>query len=184
MEPKLSQLVELRHVRADSYIGSNFSSLFVRPGDRLNLTCSIAAPKQTDFVYWYKNKEPVQFDTPKVIPSAASTWEGEKERNLQLLAGSSHSNDDEGARAAEDIGPSRGSGGGEGSKGAARTRDEPKVIRSTATFLIKSAQLNDTANYTCLVSTLSGPSTGRPAGRFLWLSLRPHSSCLRASPSA
>lgn len=61
VEPKLSQLIELRMVNAESRI-SNFSSLYIRPNDQINLTCTIEAPQKTDFVYWYKNKESIYFD--------------------------------------------------------------------------------------------------------------------------
>ena len=106
VEPKLSKLVELRHVRAQSFIGSNFSSQFVRPGEQLELSCTIEAPQRTEFVHWFKNKQPVFFEAPRVGKQSGA--------------------------------PARGA----------------KLVRSNSRFAIKSVQLNDTANYTCLVSRI------------------------------
>lgn len=64
VEPKLRRLVELQMVEASSHI-SNFTSLFIRPNEQLNVTCTIESAQQTDFVYWYKNKEPILFDNLK-----------------------------------------------------------------------------------------------------------------------
>ena len=120
MEPKLSRLVELRIVEANSRI-SNLTQLYLRPNGVLNLTCSIQAPQQTDFVYWYKNKQPIQFDNLKQRSTASSS---SSSRRLTALPPDNSS---------EQVA-------------------FPAPVRSSSTLLIKRVQLNDTANYTCLVS--------------------------------
>lgn len=54
-------------VEASSQINgsANNRTLVVRLNERLNLTCAIEAPQKTDFVYWYRNNQPVQFDNWK-----------------------------------------------------------------------------------------------------------------------
>ena len=145
-EPKLSQLVELRHVHADSFIGSNFSTLFVKPNELLNLTCFISAPRKTEFVYWYKNKEPIKFDSPKSLPLPVSTsgaklatakrkalLEREQQKQQQKLQ--VHANEN-----------------GNGNGKEHESEKAQLCFHSTSTLIIKRVQLNDTANYTCLVS--------------------------------
>lgn len=83
MEPKLSRVIELRMVEAISRI-SNFTSLFVRPNEVLNVTCFIEAPQDTDFVYWYRNKDPIQFDNLKLRRGTSSkTGQIDRERQLR-----------------------------------------------------------------------------------------------------
>lgn len=134
VEPKLSRLVELRIVQAESAI-SNFSSLFARPDERLELTCSIEAPQQTDFVYWYKNKEPIQYD--KLRNSRRFTSSATGHRQQQVVGESEEEH---------------------------RKRKELEMFHSQSSLIIRRVQLNDTANYTCLVSTFW--RSGAP--RSLW----------------
>lgn len=204
LEPKLSRLVELRMARAESSI-SNFSSLFVRPGELVRLTCSVRAPQPTSFVYWYKNaKEVVLFDSHLSRESASSSdGAGESraarpkssklESGLNALSSPSSSVSvssstssiasaksspsasasskpgqmknlisahDKGARQRAGVKKSRpieeeaGSvGAAAAAAAAANDEDALASVRSSSTLIIKQAQSNDTANYTCLVST-------------------------------
>lgn len=123
MEPKLSRLLELRMARAESTI-SNFSSLFVRPGEPVSLTCTVWAPQATSYVYWYKNsREVLLFDSNL------------RRQALGAPASRFASAEPERARPA-------------GRQEEAR----PLVVESSSSLIIRQAQSNDTANYTCLVS--------------------------------
>lgn len=70
---------------------SNFSSLFVHPTDTINLTCNIEAAQQTDFVYWYKNKETIQFDNLKLRHSTTISKKKKKKEN----SNNNNNNEDE-----------------------------------------------------------------------------------------
>lgn len=63
---------------------SNFTSLFVRPNEVLNVTCFIEAPQDTDFVYWYKNKDPIQFDNLKPRRRTSLSSKGQKDKGGQF----------------------------------------------------------------------------------------------------
>lgn len=93
--PKLSHLIELRMVEAESRI-SNLSSLFVRLNDLVNITCTMESPHKTDFVYWYKNKEPIYYDNLRTTARTKRTMkvyddESDKIKNLIIAVGPSPS---------------------------------------------------------------------------------------------
>lgn len=200
MEPKLSRVVELRMVEANSRI-SNFTSLFVRPNETLNVTCLIEAPHETDFVYWYKNKDPIQFDNLKLRRFASKQdSRGQKvnserktspagvfkSKNTFISAGSSSykqnnsrannsserpnlnaKKSDANRQLTEDeleSGPNY-SGSNEeqeeredeeeNGSDSDESQDErqAQLLRSSSSLIIKQTQVNDSANYTCLVSS-------------------------------
>lgn len=201
MEPKLSRVIELQMVEANSRI-SNFTSLFVRPNEFLNVTCLIEAPHETDFVYWYKNKDPIQFDNLKLRRAVsrqdsrerqtssgkkASQTGGSKLKSTYITAGSSshrqsnskvlsRTNDsseqqnlnakrsNENERLTEN-GPIYSDTNEEEEEEEKAEEDngsnsndfqdekQPLLLRSSSSLTIKQTQLNDTANYTCLVSS-------------------------------
>lgn len=58
LEPKISRLIYLNVVQARSQIGDNSSApIYLRLNDKLNLTCTVFAPEQPDYIYWYKNNQ-------------------------------------------------------------------------------------------------------------------------------
>lgn len=104
MEPKLSQTLELRMLQSRSRI-SNLTSLFVKPGEPINLTCTIEAPDEGDFVYWYKNKESIQFDNLKARRLEANKLKAGRAKRMVIVIrrrGSSSGDDQKGAAAADD----------------------------------------------------------------------------------
>lgn len=141
---------------------SNFSSIFVHPGGTINLTCNIEASQQTDFVYWYKNKETIQFDNLKLrhstIDSNNNNNNGYNRKSNKLPKPSpvvyiepdwQQLNEDE-----HDSEPAK----NDTAQGK-RKLDEDELeettvryYRSSSTLIIERASSNDTANYTCLVS--------------------------------
>lgn len=114
-------------VEASSQIG-NFSSMFVRPNEQVTLTCSIEAPQPTDFVYWYKNDKPIHFDKLKSRRSAKHRAQLIESANQQLVDESDGPEDMQSALPANHL------------------------VKSSSALIIKRTQLNDSANYTCLVS--------------------------------
>lgn len=211
-------------VEAESRI-SNLSSLFVRTNDVINITCTIEAPHKTDFVYWYKNKEPILYDNLRTKSSPTSSSARQKRsikssaqidktvpielliganrsgrratRMLQRSHKSSHSSsdsksqsdinnsadeqdedddDDDGDDTTSSPLPSdivhfrpnrthtKGSTTSNSSSvrpssfptskiAKAKARNEKELVRSSSSLVIKVAQQNDTANYTCVVSS-------------------------------
>lgn len=151
-------------VEAQSDLG-NLSEVYARLGDPIRLVCSIEAPQPTDFVYWYKNDSPVQFDNLKsrrkvgaVEPNGSfvsrisrdirgALVEDEalrrprkrsKWRKGELVASINELRDEEDEVAAT----------------AAREDDKNwSPVRSSSSLAIQQASANDTGNYTCLVSS-------------------------------
>lgn len=139
---------------------SNFSSIFVHPGGTINLTCSIESPQQTDFVYWYKNKETIQFDSLKLrhstIDSNNNKGNNRKSNKLPkpspvvyIEPGWQQLNEDD-----HDSEPAK-SDTAQGQLELDEDELEETTVRyyrSSSTLIIERASSNDTANYTCLVS--------------------------------
>lgn len=170
VEPKLSRSIELRMVEARSDLG-NLSEIFVRPGDPIRLVCSIEAPEPTDFVYWYKNESPVQFDNLKSRQTGQPDASG-LEAPGGFVSGISRdwpSSADESEVLREAEGRERRAGENdepawrinelqdeleqrsERPKHARRKNWSP--VRSSSSLTVGLASANDTGNYTCLVSS-------------------------------
>lgn len=173
MEPKLSRLVELRMVRAHSFI-SNFSSLFVRPGELVNLTCTIRAAHKTNFVYWYKNvKEVVLFDgNLRPLPARNSTDMAASRRpgslkQRQKAAAAAAANDTSRKSSAPlknviSVEEANANANAAAKQHSASETSAPAAHWSSSSLIIKQAQPNDTANYTCMVSRSQLISTSSP----------------------
>lgn len=151
---------------------SNLTSLFVRPGDQINLTCTIEAPEESDFVYWYKNKESIQFDNLKarrlhhlakkntkrgpgrprraliVRSETADHRASDHEQLAKLRMRMDELEESDNIRQKNKQQPEEEEGDGE-----ADTKEGQKLHRFTSALLIKRSQANDTANYTCQVSS-------------------------------
>lgn len=83
MQPKLSRVVRLEMLDAASRLVPNVSALTVRPGEPVRVACLIEAPQQTEFVYWYKNQEPIQFDDLRAKRTRAGSAKHEEEQQQQ-----------------------------------------------------------------------------------------------------
>jgi len=170
VEPKLSKVVELRLVEASSHI-SNFSSLFVRLNEQLNVTCTIEAPQKTDFVYWYKNKQPIQYDQLKRVgqeAAAASVQDPYIRRATRSASPRGGGKPSVPPDLAQDEGPASKAEQGEEEEEEAEEREEggqwrgkQQLVQSKSLLTIKRAKLNDTANYTCQVSIRERPDFGQ-----------------------
>lgn len=151
MEPKLSHLIELQIVEAKSRIvnanrdasktSDNLNAIFIRPYESLTLTCIVEAPQETDFVYWYKNKEVARYEqlnskSTNQHPSSSVYIQANKHEpeSTELRSRGAHSESNQVKKL--------------------QSQDQLRLTKSisTSNLTIEEIQPNDTANYTCLVS--------------------------------
>lgn len=133
----------------DTSIRANLSALLVRLGEQIHLTCSIETADVTDFVYWYKNKEPIQYDqlrplsdklnkisklTSNRIPTV-KLHHNNYQQKQQQLKNRHHLNQ--------------------------TASIEPVLLTSSSSLSLGAALLNHTGNYTCAVSFTTNKQTKR-----------------------
>lgn len=124
----------------DTSIRANLSAFLARPGEQIHLTCSIETPDVTDFVYWYKNKQPIQYDQLRPLSdklNKLAKLTSNRIPTVKLHNNNNYHNQVKNNRL---------------NRTSLKSSIEPTLLHSNSTLSLGASQLNDTANYTCAVS--------------------------------
>lgn len=141
---------------------SRTSALLVRPQEQIHLSCQIEAVGETDFVYWYKNKEPIQYDQLRSSSSSSgSSNNNEQEspnKQTNRLINRLISNKIPTLKFSQPKKQQTSQNKGLSINQQATTTTMPNkhgdlLWSGSSSLNINSAQLSDTGNYTCAVSS-------------------------------